>query len=499
MNEGFVALVGAGPGDMGLLTLRAKELLEEAQVVVYDRLVEPKILSIAKEDATFIDVGKTSGHHPVPQDEINEILLNQAKLGRNVVRLKGGDPYVFGRGGEELQSLIEGGIRFEVVPGITSAVAAASFAGIPVTHRGRSGSLHIITAHNKKNEPINIDFSSLVKIGGTMVFLMGVSEIKNIADGLLFAGIDANTPAAIVQNGTRPNQRKVVADISTIESVAKENNIASPAVIIVGDVCALDFDWFTKRELFGETIIVTRPKESGGTLSAKLQALGADVRSLPCTKISKLGFEENVAHEMQRINDYDYLVFTSKHAVKLFFDYLYKNASDARTLANIRIGAVGKMTAEALMQFGIRADIMPTKYDAKSLATCIISEAKSGDKALLLRAKNGTEHLKDMLEGAQISVTDIALYETVSYIQHSEEVQDVISSAKNRVMVAFTSASTVDGFMMCMQGMSTQKVMAIAIGEETAKRCIEHGLNTKVCENATIESMIECIKETSKL
>ena len=281
---GKVTLVGAGPGDPGLLTRKGLEALERADVVVYDRLVSPAILALMPEGAVKINVGKEASRHPVPQEQINRILLEQAQQGHNVVRLKGGDPFLFGRGGEELELLAEHRIPFEEVPGITSAIAAPAYGGIPVTHRDCCSSLHIVTGHQRAGKELAIDFEALVRTGGTLVFLMGVSALPTICAGLLDAGMAPDTPAAVVERGTTPAQRRVSASLAELPRAAEAAAVQSPAVIVVGGVCALadQFDWFDHLPLKGKRVVVTRPRERAGTLSARLRALGADVWEYPC-------------------------------------------------------------------------------------------------------------------------------------------------------------------------------------------------------------------------
>ncbi|MDE7261756.1 MAG: uroporphyrinogen-III C-methyltransferase, partial [Oscillospiraceae bacterium] len=283
---GKVTLVGAGPGDPGLLTVKGLATLERAEVVVYDRLVSPAVLELIPDSARRIDVGKDAGHHPVPQDQINRILVEEALAGHSVVRLKGGDPFVFGRGGEELQTLAKAGVAFEEVPGVTSAIAAAAYGGIPVTHRDFASSLHIVTGHAREGAVLDIDFEALVRTKGTLVFLMGVTAMPAIVKGLLEAGMDANTPAAMVERGTLPGQRRCGATLGTLPEKAAEMGIRSPALIVVGGVCSLaqELCWFEKLPLHGKRVLVTRPRDRAGTLSGRLRALGAEVAEFPCIR-----------------------------------------------------------------------------------------------------------------------------------------------------------------------------------------------------------------------
>ena len=326
MAKGFVALVGAGPGEVGLLTFRAKEYIEKADVIVYDRLVSPDILDLIPKGIRKIDVGKDPGNHKVSQEEINNILLKEARKGNMVVRLKGGDPFLFGRGGEELELLFENNIPFEVVPGITSAISVPSYAGIPVTHRDFCSSVHIITGHQKKNEALKINYKALCEMEGTLVFLMGVASLKEIMEGLIKADMDKKTPAAIIENGTCPNQRMVTGTVENLYERAIMEKIKSPSVIVVGKVCQLadKYNWFMKRPLFGKKIIVTRPKISGNTLSTRLRSLGCKVYDYPCIEIQEIINNQILKKEINCISDYSWMVFTSKNGVDIFFNYLLK-------------------------------------------------------------------------------------------------------------------------------------------------------------------------------
>ena len=314
---GKVTLVGAGPGDPGLLTRKGLEALERADVVVYDRLVSPAILALMPEGAVKINVGKEASRHPVPQEQINRILLEQAQQGHNVVRLKGGDPFLFGRGGEELELLAEHRIPFEEVPGITSAIAAPAYGGIPVTHRDCCSSLHIVTGHQRAGKELAIDFEALVRTGGTLVFLMGVSALPTICAGLLDAGMAPDTPAAVVERGTTPAQRRVSASLAGLPRAAEAAAVQSPAVIVVGGVCALadQFDWFDHLPLKGKRVVVTRPRERAGTLSARLRALGADVWEYPCIATVPIPPCPDVDGALERLSGYEWLALTSPAGV----------------------------------------------------------------------------------------------------------------------------------------------------------------------------------------
>lgn len=498
MKKGYVALVGGGPGDVGLLTLRAKELLETAEVIVYDRLVSADIMELCNESAAYINVGKASNKHLVPQEQINQILLEQALKGLLVVRLKGGDPYVFGRGGEELELLVSNGIDFEVVPGITSGIAAASYAGIPLTHRDFCSSFHVVTGHQKRNEPLAIDFDALVRTTGTLVFLMGVSSLSALVDGLLQAGMQSDMPAALVQSGTRPNQRKVVATLDTLVEAATREAIASPAIIVVGKVCSLSdqFDWFSSRALWGKNIVVTRPVGSQSTLEKKLSRLGAQTHTLPCVDLERCDFKESLDKALAQKAAHQWLVFTSKNGVDIFFDYLRDKGCDTRSLAGFNIAAVGKPTAHTLERYGIKADLVPPTYNSERLLEQLKQTCPQGSSIVLARAKNGTPDLPVHLRSAGFVVVDIGLYQSVAYLERAQEIKQAIKTEGS--MVTFTSASTVEGFVQCVSEEERASILGVCIGEKTAQAARLYGITHVVAREATIDSMVEKIKEVAR-
>lgn len=493
MNKGFVALVGAGPGNKGLLTLRGAELLQRADVVVYDRLVSKDVLNLIPETAEMINVGKESSHHLVKQEDINKILLKQAQEGKYVVRLKGGDPFVFGRGGEELELLAENKVEFEVVPGITSGISALAYAGIPITHRDFCSSLHIITGHAREGRNLNIPFEELVRLRGTLVFLMGVSSMPFLMEGLLKAGMNPETKAAVVENGTRPNQRKIVATISTLVEEAAKEKIHSPAIIAVGEVCSLSdsFDWFMDRPLFGQRVIVTRPKNSAGTLTDRLKELGADVIEYPCIETVAID------SEIPEIKDFDVITFSSKTSVEIFFNRLFEGGKDVRALGNIKIGAVGTQTAAALKKYGIIADFVPRIFDGAHLGMLVTDSLGNNEKVLVFNALKTNGELEAVLQSAEVNFKVVPLYDTVYTNPDSEEVKSQIED--NEVnWVMFTSASTVQGFVKSIEGLNTNKIKAICIGEQTLKTAKEYGFQCEVSEKATIDSMLDKLVEVLK-
>ncbi|MCL2602750.1 MAG: uroporphyrinogen-III C-methyltransferase, partial [Treponema sp.] len=432
---GKIILVGAGPGSAGLLTLRGKQALEEADVVLYDRLVGGEILGMIPESAAQVDVGKSCGKHNVPQHEINAMLLRFAGEGKQVVRLKGGDPYLFGRGAEELETVLAGNdkIPFEVVPGVTSAIAVPAFAGIPITHREISSSVHIITAHRKNGKPPEIDYQSLVKLGGTLVFMMGLSTIDAITSGLLAAGLDAATPAALVENGTRGNQRNIISTAAEVSARSKMERFSPPCILVVGDVCSLSekLDWTRHLPLKGACVIVTRPKahkthithKKHGDLSEKLREFGANVIDFPCIRTVPLPISDSVSRGFA---DYGWIVFTSPVGAELFFENLKAGDMDIRLLHRVKFAAVGETTAGAIKRHAVRVDYMPKVYNARELADGL-PFCGDNPRTLLFRARNGAPRLASTLRERGFLVEDIPAYETIFEKNAAENVREMIS------------------------------------------------------------------------
>ncbi len=496
MKHGFVALVGAGPGDKGLITLRGAELLSKADVVVYDRLVSDEIIKIIPHKAEKIDVGKENKFHPVKQEEINQILLKKSLEGNVVIRLKGGDPFVFGRGGEELELLYENNIPFEVVPGVTSAVAALCYGGIPATHRDFCSSLHIITGHAREGGQLSIPFSELKELNGTLVFLMGLSSLSYLMKGLINVGMDKDMPAAIVENGTRPNQRKLVATVGTLEQQALEMEIKSPAIIAVGKVCTLSdkFNWFMKRPLFGAKILVTRPKASSGTLVEKLRQLGAEPVEFPCIEVVPIPHNEKLYRTCENLSEYSWILFTSKNGIQIFFDYLNSKGLDARALANIKIGTVGSQTAKALKEVGLISDFTPEIFDGSHLAQGIAEFVGENEKVLICDAAIASDDIVNILKSKNIKFDRIPLYHTNYINENSDEVRKLIAHGELKY-ITFTSASTVEGFIAFMKDTPLESLTAVCIGNQTAEAAKKYNLRHVVAEKSTIDSMLDKLLE----
>lgn len=493
-TKGKVWLVGAGPSDAGLLTLKGKRLIEQADVVVYDALVSVAILSMIPNSAKVICVGKRAGNHLVPQVQINEILLKEALEGKRVVRLKGGDPFLFGRGGEELELLIEHNIPYEVVPGITSAIAVPAYNGIPVTHRDFCSSVHIITAHSKKDGTLKINFQALTELGGTLVFLMGVTSMQMICDGLMAAGMSPDTPAAILQQGTSAVQRRIVSDVAHLVEKAHEAKIQAPAVLVVGQVCSLaeHLSWTQQRALDGVRVILTRPKELVSRMSQNLSDLGAEVIELPSICLEPYEQNEQLAVALKEISSYHWVAFTSISGVRFFFDFLKKNRTDMRSLAHLRFAAIGPGTQKELEQHGIFADFVPESYYAENLAEGLAEKIGTEERLLIPRAKIGSEDLTRILDEHNIRYTDVALYDTVFVSHNTHAVQGLVENGDVSCAV-FTSASTVHGFAKTMEDTKLDGLTAACIGEKTALAAQKYGMKTIISKQATIDSLTELL------
>lgn len=445
-DSGKVYLVGAGPGDSGLLTLKGLQCLRKADVVVYDHLAAVGLLAYADTHAEKLYAGKEAGAHTIPQSELNSLLVDKAKAGKTVVRLKGGDPFVFGRGGEEALALSQAGIAFEVVPGVSSAVAGPMYAGIPVTQRGVSAAVTIVTGHldSEKEAPAKAapghDWQALASTGDTLVFLMGMSNLAQIVGELTTHGMDTQTPVAVIQNATTSSQRTLVSTLANVAHDVAEQGFGAPAIIVVGRVVKLrdDLHWFEDLPLFGAKVLLTRQGTQAATMAETLRDYGAECVMLPAIDTRPLPTAA-LTEKLGRINDYRWLVFTSRNGVAAFFEALFAFGLDARALHHLQIAVIGESTAEALRAYGLLADVLPQSFVAESLAEAMARHDLRGAKVLLPRAKIAREYLPHTLEalGAQVDV--VPVYETVP-AQHN--LQDWRWLAEIN-MAAFTSSSTV--------------------------------------------------------
>ena len=470
-SRGIVHLVGAGPGDPGLLTARALELIAAADTILYDRLIPVTALDGARPDAELVYVGKEGRGPQMPQGEIDRLLVEHASAGKRVVRLKGGDPFVFGRGGEEALVLREAGIPFEVVPGVTSGVAAPAYAGIPVTHRERASAVALVTGHEDPDKPESaIDWPALAAFPGTLVFYMGVKQLPRIASQLIAGGRPADQPAAVIERGTLPGQRTVVATLATLAEQAAEAGIRPPSITLVGDVAGLREEgvrWFEQRPLHGKTVAVTRAREQASGLAARLRELGAEVVETPVIRVVSL---DPPAPDPSR---YDLVCLTSPNGVRLFFERLGDAELDARALHGARVAAIGPATARALREHGVLADVLPDRAVAESLVDALGEQPVR--RALIARARVARDVLPDALRKRGAEVDVLELYETVAE-PLSDEQLDAIRAAD---YVTFTSASTVTNLLSALgdDGPATLAGARLAsIGPITSDALRAHGL-----------------------
>lgn len=497
VKTGKVYLVGAGPSDPGLFTLKGKQVLEEAEVVVYDALAGQAVLNMIPDTAEAIHVGKRSSRHTMPQEKISELLAEKAKEGKRVVRLKGGDPFLFGRGGEELELLKKEGIPYEVVPGITSAIAVPAYQGIPVTHRDFCSSVHIITGHKRAGCPYDIDFEALVRTKGTLVFLMGVSALGDICRGLLEAGIKPETPAALLMQGTTAAQERIAATVATLEDEVRRRGAKTPAIIVVGEVCALaeEFSWYEKQPLGGVKVLLTRPVQLISETAAKLRALGAEVLELPAIRTEKILQNEKLHRALAELESYQWLVFTSPTGVRIFFEELAEQKTDIRRLGGVKLAAIGGGTQKELAKHGLYADLIPEVYDGAHLGEALAGVCRGGERILIPRASIGSRELTDALVnvGKELCVDDIATYDTVYQSgRFVDERAELESGAVD--YVAFTSASTVRGFAVAVgETFDYGTVKAVCIGAQTRAAADALGMKTWMAKRASIDSLIDCL------
>lgn len=502
-KKGKVYLIGAGPGDPGLLGLKAKECLETADAVVYDRLADPRIIEFCRKDAEMVYVGKASANHTMRQPDINKLLVKLAAEGKTVARLKGGDPFVFGRGGEEAIELLEAGLPFEFVPGVTSAIAVAEYAGIPVTHRHVATSFAVITGHEDPTKgESTINWKGLATAVDTLVFLMGVENIERISSQLIANGRSADCPAAVIRWGTRPEQRTLITTVGKAAADVKATGMKPPAIFLVGEVVKLreQLQWFDNKPLFGKTVVVTRARAQASALTKKLEAQGARVLEVPAIKIVPPADFAPLDKAIAEIDTYKWLILTSVNGVEYFFDRLLKAGKDSRALCGVKIAAIGSATADALKGYGITADLIPSAYKAEELADALAADTKAGDKLLLARAKVARNVLPERLRalGAQVDV--VTAYETVADCQNKEELLEALESGEAS-LVTFTSSSTVTNLLDVLGDKKDllDKVALAAIGPVTAETLEKHGLKPAVsAAEYTIDGLMTAIEEYYK-
>jgi uroporphyrinogen III methyltransferase/synthase len=482
MTSGICYLVGAGPGDPGLLTLRGKACLEQAQVVVYDYLSNPELLRYAPEAAEKIYVGKKAGAHTLSQEGINALLVEKTSAGKTVVRLKGGDPFIFGRGGEEAEALAAAGCAFEIVPGISSAIAGPAYAGIPVTHRAHNTTLTIFTGHEDPSKPeTTLDYAAIARTPGTKVMLMGVERIEEITSALREAGMAADTPVALVRWATTGRQETLTGTLADIAARVAAANFKAPAVAVFGEVvsCREALNWFEKRPLFGQRVAVTRTRKQAGALIERLRALGADAYELPTIRIEPPENKREFYELVVDAHTYDWLVFTSPNGVDAFFEAFYTVFKDARSLGGVRIAAIGPATAEKVRSYRFEVDLQPEKYVAEEIVKAFQAETTVENlKILLARAENAREVLATELTRLGAIVDEAIAYRTVP---ETEDVAGGIARFREEGAdwITFTSSSTAENFAALKLPLP-ERLKTASIGPITSATMRQLGLDVDV-------------------
>ncbi len=492
-RPGVVYLVGAGPGDPGLMTARSLELIATADAIFYDRLIPPGALDGAREDAELVYVGKQPGIPSVPQEEIAERLVEAARAGRSVVRLKGGDPFVFGRGGEEGEALREAGVEFEVVPGVTAGVAASAYAGIPVTHRDEASAVAFVTGHEdpEKGETA-LDWEALARFPGTLVFYMGVKRLAENAAALIEAGRDPGEPAAAIERGTMAGQRTISATLATIAETVEREQVGAPALIVIGPVAARRerLAWLERRPLHGRRVVVTRARAQASGLAATLSALGAEVVELPAIRIEPRTDSAEVRDAVASISEYALVCLTSPNGVRLLFEALADGGRDARALAGATVAAIGPGTAHALREQGIVADVVPERFVAEALVEALADVEVEGRRVLVARAAEARDVLPDALRERGAEVDVVALYETV----REEPSAEAVEAARAAHYVTFTSSSTVTNLTAALGDLFPPSARVVSIGPITSEAVRAAGLEVDVeAERHDVDGLLDAL------
>jgi len=494
VKKGIVYIVGAGPGDFDLITLKALKCISSSDVIIYDHLVNKKLLFFTKTDAELIYAGKKAKHHTLSQDEINKLMVKKAKEGKVVTRLKGGDPFIFGRGGEEAEFLKENGINFQIVPGISSAIASAEYAGIPLTHRKYSSTLAFVTGHeDPKKAESNICWKSLCNIG-TLVILMGLGNIEKIVETLINSGKDPKTKVAVIRWATTPKQKVIEGTLEDIVDKVKKANFTPPVIIIIGEVVRLreKIKWFENLPLFGRTIVITRQKEKILEFSQKLMSLGAEVIEFPTIQIKEIK-DQNEDEIFSNIKEYSWMIFTSANGVKIFMKKLFEKNLDVRFISHLKFATIGEKTKEELKKFGIIADLVPKEFKAENLAESLKERLNPLDKILIVRAKKARDVLEKNLKEVVKKVDIFSIYETV--IPKYDDLSWIEEKFENKEIdaIVFSSPSTFLNFKEIFKEKTNNflsNVDIFAIGPITAKTIETHGISVSAVSDKYTEDGI---------
>lgn len=500
MKTGKVHLVGAGPGDLWLMTQKGLDCLLQADVVVYDRLLDERLLDSAPPEAERIYVGKTSSEHTKEQSEINQLLVTKAREGKTVVRLKGGDPSVLGRGGEEAAVLADNHIPFDIVPGITSAIAAPAYAGIPITHRGMASSFAVITGHEDPGKAdSSLSWEKLATGVDTLVFLMGMQNLPQIAARLLENGRSPDTPVAVIKDGTRPEQKTVVGSLRDIVDRVKEHRLGPPAVIVIGEVVRLreKLRWFDNRPLFGKRILVTRARHQASTLSRLLSERSAQPVELPAIDIQRITDTTALDRAISSLARYQWLIFTSVNGVKAFFERLHGLKMDARNIHGLQVAAIGPATTEVLEQQGITPDYCPGVYTSQGLIAGLKSFDIAGKRFLLPRADIADKQLTEGIIKLGAEVDEVTAYKTAPAHDDTHRLRKILEQGDIDV-ITFTSSSTVSGLIAALgnEGLTINSAKVACIGPKTAEAATRAGLKVSiVASEHTIPGLVTAIED----
>jgi uroporphyrinogen III methyltransferase/synthase len=499
-TTGKVYLIGAGPGDPGLITVKGLECVKKADVIIYDYLANERLLDQRRADAELIYVGKQGGKHTLPQDEINTLIVQKAKEGKLVARLKGGDPFIFGRGGEEAEELADDGIPFEIVPGVTAATAVPTYAGIPLTHREHTASVAFVTGHEDPTKSESkVHWDKIATGVGTLVFFMGMKNLPNIVDNLIKNGRNPDTPIALIQWGTRTDQRVLTGTLADIASKAQDAQFRPPVIIVVGEVVRLreKLNWYESKPLFGKRIVVTRSRNQASVFAEKLIDQGATTIEFPTIDVVPPSSWEELDEALGHIETYQWIIFTSANAIKYFMDRLRGLGKDLRMLKGVRICVIGPKTAETLEQYGLRADLVPAEFKAEGVLAALGGVGVKGQKFLIPRAKLAREIIPEKLRELGASVNVAVAYENIKPVADAARVKKLLEE-KKIAAVTFTSSSTVHNFVEILGRKEYKTLMQGAvvacIGPITAKTAEEYGMKTEIMpKEFTIPAFVEAI------
>ncbi|MBO94581.1 MAG: uroporphyrinogen-III C-methyltransferase [Opitutales bacterium] len=512
MSEtGTVHLVGAGPGDLGLVTARASELVASCDVVVFDNLVNPALLEQTASDCELIDVGKEPGRHALPQEEITEILVTKAREGKRVVRLKGGDPFVFGRGGEEMMVLEEANVPFEIVPGVTAALGCAAYAGIPLTRRDLGSSISFLTGHEDvAKKALHVDFGKFAAAGGTLCIYMGMGKLEEIVTELRAGGLSGDMPVAVVRQGTLSTQRKIISTLDQVAGSVREAGFKAPAVIFVGSVVGLarESDWFSARPLFGKRIVVTRARAQSGKLSALLEKAGAEVLELPLVQVVPEVDQQITAEVFAGLATYEWIVFTSVNGAREFFELFFRAFEDLRSLGPARIACVGKATAEELTRLRLQVDLVPEKATAEDLAKAMI-DTNSLDSAnvLVVTGTRNRDVLVEMLDAIGHAIVDVLQVYATDFTDLEGDPAADEFCREGADAIVFASSSAVDSYLEqeddLRLGKGARNPIHCSIGPATSRTLRENELSVdleapKASLSAVVETLVDHFAQGAK-